>query len=153
MASPSKDELFQRLREENEKLERQVSILSQWNERQQQDLTIAEENLEIYKKKYQESVERMAKEHATTLKQYKIELEEKDSECSRLQRKLQKFDVSFSHSAEPPVKGKEVNGESKENIHEKEKDKTLFERRRRSAGPSNTTCCSSFNCFKNQNNN
>ena len=196
--TPSKDELFQRLREENEKLERQVSLLSQWNEQQRQDLTIAEENLTTFKKKYQESVERMAREHATTIKQYKIELEEKNSECSRLQRKLQgeafeefqtriatqqtllthlsqqnsnlqehialltdkisslgedppqpeefsfsapqEPDESFSPNSEPSVKGKEVNRESREKIHEKEKDKskkTLFKRRSRSAGPSN----------------
>lgn len=80
---------FRRLQEDNERLEKQVSVLGQWNEEHRHEIEQLEENCQQLKKMHKEGVERMAEEKERQLGMLRKELQEVEAECVRLRRRLQ----------------------------------------------------------------
>lgn len=83
------DDAFRRLQEDNERLEKQVSVLGQWNEEHRHEIEHLEENFQQLQKKHKEGVERMAEEKERQLGMMRKELQEVEAECVRLRRRLQ----------------------------------------------------------------
>ena len=83
------DDAFRRLQEDNERLEKQVSVLGQWNEEHRHEIEQLEENCQQLKKMHKEGVERMAEEKERQLGMLRKELQEVEAECVRLRRRLQ----------------------------------------------------------------
>lgn len=89
--APTKEheDAFRRLQEDNERLEKQVSVLGQWNEEHRHEIEQLEENCQQLKKMHKEGVERMAEEKERQLGMLRKELQEVEAECVRLRRRLQ----------------------------------------------------------------
>lgn len=83
------DDAFRRLQEDNERLEKQVSVLGQWNEKNRQEIEQLEENCQQLRKMHKEGVARMAEEKEKQLGMMRKELQEVEAECVRLRRRLQ----------------------------------------------------------------
>lgn len=83
------DDAFRHLQEDNERLEKQVSVLGQWNEKHQQEIDQLEESCQQLRKMHKEAVERMAEEKERQLGMLRKELQEVETECVRLRRRLQ----------------------------------------------------------------
>ena len=89
--APTKDhdDAFRQLQEDNERLEKQVSVLGQWNEEHRHEIEHLEESFQQLQKKHKEGVERMAEEKEKQLGMVRRELQEVEAECMRLRRRLQ----------------------------------------------------------------
>ena len=83
-----RDEAFKKLQEENERLEKQVSLISHWNESKQQEISHLEDSLQQVTKKHKEGVERMARDNERKVQMLQKELSEVESECKKLRQRL-----------------------------------------------------------------
>jgi chromosome segregation ATPase len=88
MPDDRRDEAFRKLQEENERLEKEVSLISHWNESKEQEIHNLEDSLKQLSKKHKEGVERMARENERKVQMLQKELAEVESECKKLRQRL-----------------------------------------------------------------